>query len=774
MKIKVVTNDCIIHNDLASSVDWVSCDEIISTADDRVVKYWNLISDQVSDLFSLPQNVFPTCMDWHPRQRMKQSTKAPRGSEIFLLGATDGKCHIISKEKRIERTSDAHQGAVLSAKWNFDGTSFATSGEDGQIKIWSRSGMLRSTLCQHSYPIYSFSWGDNSNMMLFSLDRQLVIQSLQANVKPFAWKAHDGVILQVDWNVINNQLISASEDCKYKVWDNYGRLLYSSAPFEYPVTSISWSPDGQLFAVGSYATVVLCDKLGWIHALEKTHTGGVLSIKWSPDGNQIACAGGNGRIINGYVTERCLEWNGFEAVLTDERTVVLHNLRNESIERLEFRDRVSKASFSFNYFIVVTSTQCYVYNIKNFNTPTIIELKESNVTHISQCQKYFALADGSSVYIYNYDVRLVCSLKHANIHAEQIYADSLTMSNDVIGIKDQLDKKIIHLFDPSSGKTLGDGKPISHSNEIIKISLNQMGNSFDRRLALLDNNKDLYLMSIRILGNQRKMVKLATMVSSFLWAETSNILAAITNDKLVIWFYPDIALTNSDILNLTKEEHNIIDDYGKQLELINFYRDRIMIKRADGSTVYCPISIYPDKLHQLVSLSKWNEALKLCWTVKDRILWACLAGIATNAKMLDVAEIAFAEIEEVDKVEYIRYIKSLPTTEMKNAEMLLLSGEYQEAEAILLQNHLYFRAIMLNLHAFKWNRALELANKYNLAVDIVLSMRHDYLKQLNRVEELHLFNSQSKQSTLDASELKERIGEEYLNEKKQLQESSTT
>lgn len=69
----------------------MSCDEIISTADDRVVKYWNLISDQVSDLFSLPQNVFPTCMDWHPRQRTKQSTKAARGSEIFLLGATDGK-----------------------------------------------------------------------------------------------------------------------------------------------------------------------------------------------------------------------------------------------------------------------------------------------------------------------------------------------------------------------------------------------------------------------------------------------------------------------------------------------------------------------------------------------------------------------------------------------------------------------------------------------------------------------------------------------------------
>ncbi|VDO72144.1 unnamed protein product [Schistosoma mattheei] len=318
------------HNDLASSVDWVSCDEIISTADDRVVKYWNLISDQVSDLFSLP------------------------GSEVFLLGATDGK-----NRANFGCSSRGCSICEMEFRWNFF-CHMLVSGEDGQIKIWSRSGMLRSTLCQHS------------NLVLycvtnFSSIRQLVIQSLQANVKPFAWKAHDGVILQVDWNVINNQLISASEDCKYKVWDNYGRLLYSSAPFEYPVTSISWSPDGQLFAVGSYATVVLCDKLGWIHTLEKTHTGSILSIKWSPDGNQIACAGGNGRIINGYVTERCLEWNGFEAVLTDERTVVLHNLRNESIERLEFRDRVSKASFSFNYFIVVTSThECLVIFYKPF------------------------------------------------------------------------------------------------------------------------------------------------------------------------------------------------------------------------------------------------------------------------------------------------------------------------------------------------------------------------------------------------------------------------
>lgn len=47
-----------------------------------------------------------------------------------------------------------------------------------------------------------------------------------------------------------------------KVWDSYGRLLYSSQPHEYPITSVAWAGDGELFAVGSFHTLRLCDKTG--------------------------------------------------------------------------------------------------------------------------------------------------------------------------------------------------------------------------------------------------------------------------------------------------------------------------------------------------------------------------------------------------------------------------------------------------------------------------------------------------------------------------------
>jgi intraflagellar transport protein 80 len=76
------------------------------------------------------------------------------------------------------------------------------------------------------------------------------------------WKAHDGIVLTCDWNPVNNLIISGGEDCRYKLWDTYGRQLYASYTHEYPITSLAWAPDGELFAVGSYNTLRLCDKAG--------------------------------------------------------------------------------------------------------------------------------------------------------------------------------------------------------------------------------------------------------------------------------------------------------------------------------------------------------------------------------------------------------------------------------------------------------------------------------------------------------------------------------
>ena len=89
-------------------------------------------------------------------------------------------------------------------------------GEDGQVKVWSRTLMLRSMLVQSPNPVYAVSWSPDSSQLLYTSGRQLIIQSLQPSSKPLQWRAHDGLILAVDWSLLGNLIVSGGEDRKYK------------------------------------------------------------------------------------------------------------------------------------------------------------------------------------------------------------------------------------------------------------------------------------------------------------------------------------------------------------------------------------------------------------------------------------------------------------------------------------------------------------------------------------------------------------------------------
>jgi intraflagellar transport protein 80 len=72
----------------------------------------------------------------------------------------------------------------MSLSWNYEGTALLTAGEDGQIKIWSKTGMLRSTFFQSAYPVYSAVWGPINDQILYSSSHNIIIRHLQPSHKP--------------------------------------------------------------------------------------------------------------------------------------------------------------------------------------------------------------------------------------------------------------------------------------------------------------------------------------------------------------------------------------------------------------------------------------------------------------------------------------------------------------------------------------------------------------------------------------------------------------
>ncbi|KAJ1088022.1 hypothetical protein NDU88_001181 [Pleurodeles waltl] len=721
---------------------------------------WNLLTSETVQVVKLPEDIYPIDFHWFPKTNAKKQTQG----EMFVLTSSDGKFHLISKLGRVEKSVEAHSGAVLAGRWNYEGTALVTVGEDGQIKIWSKSGMLRSTLAQQGTPVYSVAWGPDSEKLIYTSGKQLIIKPLQPNAKVLQWKAHDGIILKVDWNAVNDQIISAGEDCKYKVWDSYGRLLYSSPSHEYPVTSVAWAPDGELFAVGSFHTLRLCDKTGWSYALEKPNTGSIFNIAWSIDGTQIAGACGNGHVIFAHVVEQHWEWKNFEITLTKRRTMQVRNVLNDALDLLEFRDRVIKASLNYGNLVVSTSLQCYVFSTKNWNTPLIFDLKEGTVSLILQTERHFLLVDGGSLFLYSYEGRLISSPKFPGMRADILNYQTVSLSNDTIAIKDKSDEKLIYVFDALSGKLHGDGKPLTHKLEVVEIALDQKGPANERKIAYIDKNRDLYITPVRRFGKEQRVVKIGTMVLTLAWNDTANILCGLQDNHFTAWYYPNVVYVDKDLLPKTIFEKDA-SEFGKNPQIVSFVGNRVTVRRADGSLVHTNISPYPAILHEYVTSSKWEEAVRLCRFVKDQTLWACLAAMAVASKDMTTAEVAYASIGEIDKVQYINGIKDLPSKESRLANTLLFNGNVQDAETVLLQAGLIYQAIRININLYNWERALELAVKHKTHVDTVLAYRQKYLEDFNKQETNKRFLQYAEGVVVEWDKIKAKIEMELAKER---------
>lgn len=144
---------------------------------------------------------------------------------------------------------------------------------------------------------------------------------------------------------------------------------------------------------------------------------------------------------------------------------------------------------------------------------------------------------------------------------------------------------------------------------------------------------------------------------------------------------------------------------------------------------------YPKILYENVDKNDFEKAIRLCRFVKDKTLWACLAAMSIYCRELETAEIALASIDEVDKVQFINYIKELPSEAAKNSALALYCKKVTEAEQILIQANLYYRAIKMNIKLFRWEQALKLAVKYKTHVDTVIYFRQQYLDDTDQKED---------------------------------------
>lgn len=511
------------HTDMCTSICFNPFNEFYTGSDDKNIYKWDIDGQNLGLVCELDSSI--TSLDWYP-------THGSVSSDIFLVGCTDGTYRIINKSGREEKKIDAHRGAVINVKWSLDGGAIVSIGEDGQVKAWSKTGMPRAIIAQLSESVYSFSWGPDGDQMVIAAGRDLLIKGLQNAARQARWKAHDGVIMKVDWNHVNNLIISGGEDCHYKIWDPYGRCIYTSSLVDNVITSLSWKPSGDQFVVGCYNNIRLCDYRGWCSTRESTEDGSPFDMCWSSDGTVIGGACGTGSMIVAYGIGKKIQWKSITVEEIDSRAIEILDTNNGNKEDLEYRDRIVEMAMGFDHLVIATSTQCFIYETGNWTSSHSFDLRYS-CSLIIPGETCFAIADNTNGFqILSYEGRPLSTPRFKGLQTVYLNNKTVSLSSDVVGIIDKSDNKTIRFFDVMNGKPVG---VLNHPHNIEEIAISQWKDK-EKMVAYIDVNRELYISRV----DDCKPFKLLSMVDSMSWATNSNMLVALSDNKVVSFYYPKI------------------------------------------------------------------------------------------------------------------------------------------------------------------------------------------------------------------------------------------
>ena len=91
-------------------------------------------------------------------------------------------------------------------------------------------------------------------------------------------------------------------------------------------------------------------------------------------------------------------------------------------------------------------------------------------------------------------------------------------------------------------------------------------------------NKDLFISPV----HRPEIVKISSMVDTFMWNEHNDILACVADGRMISWLFPNGVYLDRDLMEQAKVVRDA-HDLGKYPQMLCFTNSLIQVRRFDGA-----------------------------------------------------------------------------------------------------------------------------------------------------------------------------------------------